>query len=304
MKVVILGPGAVGGFLAALFWKNNIPVQCIAKKETAELINKNGIQIQSKTFGNFTAYPKARERLSVPADIIFITVKANFIEDAVDRLDPKLTQNSLIIPLLNGLAHIEVLRSRYGKNVIAGTISALEVLRGEPGIINHVSKGAKIEIASDDSETKKRLHAAAELIRQIGLAAEILEKEAEVIWRKLVRLNAIACATAATGKTIGVLRSDPVWRKKIGGAVREAVAVAAKEGVVMNTEEVIAQIDKVEAGQLSSLARDVSKGRPSEVDAIPGAILKKCAVYGFSCPAVSELYQLIKAREKKVTTGF
>ncbi len=296
MKVAILGPGAVGGFLAALFWKNNIIVECIAKPETVAVIKKNGLVIKSKIFGNFTAWPSAAEKLTAPTDIIFITVKANFIKEALKRLDPALSQNSIIIPLLNGLAHINILKSNYGVNAIAGTIGALEVFQDDAGVINHISTGGKIEIASDNQKIKARLNEVKDLISKIGLGVEILNTEAQVIWHKLIRLNAIACATAATDKPIGVLRTDPIWRPKIQAAVSEAVAVAKREGAVMDTQEIMNQIDKVQPEQLSSLQRDVSQGKPSEVEAIPGAIVEKCAAYKLKCPIISELYQLIKAR--------
>lgn len=296
MRIAILGPGAVGGFLAALFWKNKIPVRCIAKPDRVKAIRESGIKVLSATLGDFTAWPEAMEKLSEPVDLIFITVKSIFIAEALEKIDPAAAKNAVIVPLLNGLAHIDVLKSRYGKNAIAGTIGALEVFEEQPGAIKHLSQGGKIEIASDDLEIKSKLKAIAELVRTIGLEAEIFSTEAEVTWRKLVRLNAIACVTAATGKPIGVLRNDPVWRKKIQGAVAEASAVARLEGVSINAEDVMAQIDKVPGGQLSSLQRDVAQGRPSELEAIPGAILKKCSGYGVACPAIGELYALIKAR--------
>lgn len=296
MNVAILGPGAVGGFLAALFFKSGQNVQCIAKPETAEFLNKNGLKIESRTFGNFTARPAVSEALTAPADFVFITVKAPFLKEAVNRVAPQLTKDAVIIPLLNGLGHLEILKQRYGEQVVAGTMGALEVYQAEPGRIIHASLSGKIELASDNRKIQSRLQEIAGLIRALGLNAQVLKSEAQVIWQKLVRLNAIACVTAATDKPIGVLRADPVWRRRIYGAVREALAAARLEGAVLEPEEVMRQIDAVQPEQLSSLQRDVSQGRPSELDAIAGAILKKCADSGLPCPTISELYQLIRKR--------
>jgi len=302
MKAAILGPGAVGGFLAALFWKNKIAVRCIAKAETVRAIRKNGLTLKSKTFGNFTAWPEVREQLSEPADIIFITVKAPSLNGAIKKIDPVLTKNSVIIPLLNGLAHIEPLKKRYGENVIAGTIGAVEIFQKAPGVIIHSSGRAKIELASDYKDIKNRLPAIAELISRIGIETRVLKKEAEIVWRKLVRLNAIACVTAATGKPIGVLRTDPVWRSKIEGAVSEAAAAAKAEAVILDVREVMSQVDRVEPEQMSSLARDIAQGKPSELESIAGAILKKCAQAKISCLTISELYNLIKNRSARLSS--
>lgn len=299
MRAAILGTGAVGGFLAALFTRAGIAVECLDRAERVQAILENGITVESKTFGNFTVRPSARETLERAPDIIFITVKANFVRDALERIDPAFAGDTLIIPLMNGLSHIALLKLRYGARAIAGTIGALEVFEERPGVISHTSQGANVELASDNPLIQERLGAVAELIRSIGIEAKVLGSEAEVVWRKFVRLNAIACATAATDKPIGALRSDPLWRAKIEGAVREAIAVAARESVALNERDVLAGIDGVHADQMSSLQRDVSAGRPSEVDAIPGAILEKCRTYGIPCPAISELYALIKVRERK-----
>src|SRR3989338_5581085 len=93
-KVAVLGPGAVGGFLAALFFKNGNPVTCIAKEATARIICREGIRLESAAFGEFISWPKAVVRIEVEPDLLFITTKATTLNDALKRIDPVYIKNT------------------------------------------------------------------------------------------------------------------------------------------------------------------------------------------------------------------
>jgi 2-dehydropantoate 2-reductase len=146
--VAVLGPGAIGGFLSALFFQKNIPVTCIAKEETAEIISQNGIRLESSAFGDFIAHPEVVTYLDKAPDILFITTKATTLSDALKRVDPGFLTDAVIIPFLNGIEHMELLRSVYGKRVVAATIGNVEVKKVSADHIIHSTPSAVIELAS------------------------------------------------------------------------------------------------------------------------------------------------------------
>lgn len=294
----ILGPGAVGGFLAAALSRIGISVTVIARVESLERLQKEGISIHSRTLGNFIAHPQIEVSLHTSPDILFVATKAPSLVAATESIHPEtLKKNTLIVPLLNGFEHIAFLKKRYGNRVVAGSIS-IEVSRGRSGEIRHTSDFAKIRFASDGDVDSATLHACASLLSQAGFEVEIGRSEAEVIWEKLARLNAIACATAATDQPIGVLRQDPIRRSDILSMVSEASEVAKREGIEISPATVMKKIDSIGAGQMSSLQRDVSSGQVSELDAIAGAIVRKATLYGLSCPTISQYIQLIESKSK------
>jgi 2-dehydropantoate 2-reductase len=295
-SIAILGPGAVGGLLAGLFWRNHYRVTCIGREEAVFLIAHQGIQIESHTFGDFVAWPEASTRLDHKPDLLFITTKAPALEGALERVDSRKVSQTLVVPLLNGIEHMPVLRTRFGKNVVAASISRLEVMRKAPGHVAHLSDSACVELASDGDVDERRLSAVADALIDAGMPAAVLETEAGVLWGKLARLNAIACTTAAANETVGYVRSNASWRVHLDECVREAVAVAQLEGVDIDPQEEMNMIDGLRADLRTSLQRDVAAGRPSELDAIAGAVVRAGARHGLECPAVQHLMKIIESR--------
>jgi len=296
-SVAILGPGAIGGFLASILWKQGVAVTCIGKPEQIHVINKRGIRLESARFGAVLAYPQAVHSLNCEPDLLFITVKAPFLNDALGSVSSRCVSNCVVIPLLNGLEHVSSIRERIGNRVAVGMIGALEAIKVDWSHIIHISPHAPhIELASDHDIPKQDLDYISEFLSRTGINTLVRDREAEVIWRKLTRLNAIASTTAASQKAIGFIRHDQEWRRKLEGCVTEGAAVARKEGVDIDPEAVMQQIDALPPMLTTSLQRDVAKRLPSEIDAIPGAILRLAKRHGVQCPTIQDTYMMILDR--------
>jgi 2-dehydropantoate 2-reductase len=260
-----------------------------------EIIAKRGIQLDSVIFGNFVARPKALSRLDHTPDILFVTTKATTLQEALERVNPSIIKNTVIIPLLNGLEHMQVLQARYGKCVVAASIS-IEVIRHGINQISHTTPFARIKLASDGDISAGRLSEIAQFLSNAGIETKVLESEAVVLWEKLVRLNAIACTTSASNRPLGFIRSDPWWRKQLEGCAREGAAVATADGAKTDSEAVMAQIDALPATLTTSMQRDIAAGELSELDAIAGAVVRAGAKHGIACPTIENLIKMIKSR--------
>lgn len=291
-SIAILGPGAIGGFLAILLSRTGNEVVCIGREKEVDLIAKEGIRLESKIFGNIKVRPQALTLLDREPDVLFVTVKAPYLRESLERIPKNLVSHSVIIPLLNGLGHAEILREHFGPRVAVGMIGAIEVSGETPGRVVHMSAQIPhVELASDQDVSKDRLEEIAKMLQNAGLSAEMLNSEAEVIWRKLVRLNAIAATTAAARKPAGFVRTDPEWQKTLKSCVEEGSAVAKAEGVAIDPQEVMRQIDNLPDDLTTSLQRDIAAGRPSEIDAILGGVLARAKRHGISCPAIKKIYE-------------
>lgn len=292
-SIAILGPGGIGGFLAAAFEKAGFPVTCIATEDGAERITKNGIHVESAMLGTFTAHPRAVTSLDRAPSILFITTKAISLKEAIMCIDPDIVRGAVIIPLLNGIEHMELLRKRFPGQVAAGTIS-IESYESASGRIVHATPFAKIRIAADEPDLNVCLSDVAHVITEAQITAEVGSSEAQILWEKLVRLNALALMTTRYKKPIGEIRSDEQMRNQLFGLVNEAVAVARRQGAIIDVTEVLAHIDRLEPGQFSSLKRDIDAGKESELDAIAGAIVRAGVRYDISCPTISEFISAIE----------
>jgi 2-dehydropantoate 2-reductase len=210
-----------------------------------------------------------------------VTVKATTLDDALGRIQaPPRT----VIPLLNGIEHMQTTRSRLAEsNVVAGSVSLIEAYLEEPGTIVQTTPAVVLTLAGDiDGE-------AVQLLRRAGAEVRINGSELEVLWQKLARQAPVAAATSLAQRPIGELRNDPEWRPRLREAVDETCAVAAREGVPLTAAAQWEIIDAMPPELTSSTARDVAAGRPSELDAITGAAVRAGRRLGVPMPTLERL---------------
>jgi 2-dehydropantoate 2-reductase len=294
MRIAILGPGGVGGLLAGALERAGNEVTVIARDSTAALIAERGISIQSVTFGELVARPRAVERLTDQVDAVFVATKAAGLSDALERIA---VEPPLVLPLLNGLDHLPVLRERFSQEaVLAGTIR-VEADRPEPGVVVHTSRFLLVSMASASPAMAGPMAALAEVLTEAGVPTKIGSSEAQVMWSKLVRLNALACTTSAYDKLLGEIRSTPELRADLEGVIEESCAVGQAEGASeVDPATALAELEKAHDTLGSSMQRDIAAGRTPELDAIPGSVLRAGARHGIRCPTIERLVVMIARR--------
>lgn len=287
-SVAVLGPGGVGGLVAAALARAGTPTTVVAREETAARLRRDGLRVHSVRMGDFQVDVRAVARLTEPVDLLVVATKATGLGEALDRIA---AAPRLVLPLLNGIDHLAVLRERWPDRVCAGVIR-VESDRPEAGLVVQTSPFLRIDLAPDGDDTQ----AAAHLLRAAEIPTKVSDSEAEVMWGKLVRLNALACTTTAFAEPIGAVRSHPRHRLALEGAVEEGAAVARAEGAGISADETLRELAGIHAESTSSMARDVANGNEPELDAIPGAVLRAAARHGLPAPCVEELVQRIRER--------
>ena len=293
MKIAVLGPGGVGGLLAGALDSAGHETIVVAREETAAKIAADGIDIDSVKFGRFTARPRAVARLEEPVDALIVATKAAGMEAALERID---VEPPLVLPLLNGLDHIEVLRRRFpADSVLAGSIR-VEADRPDAGVVVHTSPFLLINMASAEPTMAEPMERLAEVLNGAGVPTKILDSEPQVMWSKLVRLNALACTTSAYDKLLGEIRSTPELRADLVGAMQEAAAAGRAEGADVDGDTAIEELERAHATLGSSMQRDIAAGREPELDAIPGSVMRAAARHGLRCPTIERLVAMIAER--------
>ena len=304
MTIAVLGPGGVGGFVAGALARprdhdhdhdhdpNDVVV--IAREPTARAITADGIDVRSVTLGDFVAWPRAVASLRDRVDVLIVATKATTLRAALRRVEGP--SPALVVPLLNGLDHLPLLRERFpDAGVVAGTIR-IESDRPAPRRIVQTSPSVRVELASRDPTLEPSLSWLAATLRAAGIPAEIGPSEAQVMWSKLVRLNALACTTSAADRPIGAIRGDPEWRAALVDCIEETAAVANADGAEIDPAARLAELDDAHPELGSSMQRDIAGGREPELDAIPGAVLRAAARHGLTCPTIARLVALIEQR--------
>ena len=275
--VGVLGPGAVGTALAVPLAEAGVDVVCIARPATAAAITSQGLTLRHGSDVR-TVRPRAVEELNEPVELLLVTVKATGLDEALGRIK---SDAAVVLPLLNGLEHVETIRRRLDGRVLAGSIGKLEAYRDGPTEVVQTTAAPLITVFPADG--------AADLLRAAGLDVRIGESEPAVLWEKTVRLAPLAAATAITQRTLGELRSDDSWRSTLEAAVAEAVAVAAADGVSLNEAAQWEILDTMPATVTTSTARDAAAGRPTELDAILGGVVRAARRLGIAAPTLDRL---------------
>jgi 2-dehydropantoate 2-reductase len=296
--VAVLGAGGVGGFMAGALARAGIDVVVVARPETASALDgAGGFSVSSRALGaDFTAHPRVATGLAEPVDVLFVATKTTGLRDALERV---VETPRLVVPLLNGIEHLEVLRGRFGADRVAAAVIRIESDRPSAGVIVQTSPGARIDMAAAPPSPAGLLPGVAELLRGAGLEARIGDSEAQVMWSKLARLCALALTTSASDRPIGYVRADPRWRSALEGAVSETVAVANADGAGLAAADTLAELDEAHAELGSSMQRDIAAGRPTELDAIAGAVLRAGQRHGLRCPTVQWLAERVAVREAR-----
>ena len=180
----------------------------------------------------------------------------------------------LVVPLLNGLDHMEVLRQRFGPERVAAGVIRIESDRPQPGLVVQTSPVARVDLAAEDPSVEAAVRSLAAQLEAAGLETRVSASERQVLWSKLARLNALSLTTSASDRPIGFIRTDPRWRSALEGAVNETVAVANADGAHLDPADTLAELDHAHAELGSSMRRDIAAGREPELDALAGAVLR------------------------------
>jgi 2-dehydropantoate 2-reductase len=286
--VAVLGPGAVGGTFAVRFLQAGYRTLCVAPPATVQLMALAGISFEQDGSNPVVVRPEVVERLEQPVSLLLVTVKANHLDEALERVDPEAVSGAVVLPLLNGLEHVEKLRERFDGRVAAGALSRFEAYRVGRMQIVQKSQTTLVTIASETLPARD-VERAAYLLEQAGIDVERETDEKRVLWRKAVRLAVLAPATALTQRTVGDLRTDRDWRPRLEAAVSEACAIAAADGVPLMPSAQWTRITELDHGLTTSAARDAAARRPTEIDAITGAVVRVGVRLGVPCPVLTDL---------------
>ena len=242
-------------------------------------------------FGKFDA--DITVAAEVPAvDVLWVTVKATQLESALVALkNPDAA--TAIVPLLNGIDHVQLLRSRYGSSRVIPATIAGEMERVSPGHIVHRSPFLRLNVASAG---RALLGNTLDQLQKMGFACSFIDDEATLLWGKLVFLAPFALSTTAADKTVGEILSDPQWRSLAEACVREACAVALAEGAKVDAESILAWVKTAPPNMRSSMQKDVDRGNPPELDAIAGPILRGARRHGIEVRATKKLVEGVERR--------
>jgi 2-dehydropantoate 2-reductase len=281
MRHAVLGAGGIGGLLAGALARSGSKVVLLLRPET--LARYEGrLAIESAVVGDFEIEVPAASGLDREVDVLWVATKATQLEEALSSAPPERVGGALVVPLLNGIDHVELLRGRYPR-VAAGTIR-VESERVSPSRVRQSSPFLRVELAD--------AVAVVDELRRAGIEALTSDDERTLLWEKLAMLAPVALATTALAAPLGAVRGD----ERFAGCREEALAVAEAEGARIDAEALRNLHEGLPATMRSSMQKDVAAGREPELDAIAGPIVRGGALHGIETASTEQLVDQIRSR--------
>lgn len=302
MNIAILGVGGVGGYLAAQLSKDKSVNLCLlARGEHLKKIRENGLIYESKkeTLNIIPKIVTDKSEDFLELDIVFMCTKSYDIESSIKNIENKLTENTRIIPLLNGIDIYERIRLITKKGIILPGCFFIFSYIKEPGIIKHEGSYAKLIFGKEKMEKNINNDDLLSVLDKCKINYEYLEKDIEIsIWKKFLLISTFAMMTASENKSFGQLLENPELYAKIIKILEELVSLAKGKGISL-PETVIEDTVKIAReshyDSYTSFWRDYqTPSKLNEKETLINAIIVLGKKIGIPTPTVEEIYSKLK----------
>jgi 2-dehydropantoate 2-reductase len=296
VRCLVFGAGAVGSIIAARLADRH-EVSVVARESHVRAIERDGLVLTGRTEAtvrNLVARTSVAELSSPAPEYVLLTAKAHQTAEAVRELEP-FWRSSIFVSLQNGLGNEELIAERADR-VLAAVINQGAILL-EPGRIFHAGE-ATTEIGPfRGTSIEDAIHLARDL-DEAGIRARAVSDIRPPMWRKVILNAAVNPLSALLNKKTGELLGDPELEAAIVGIVRESVAIARATGVELEEGDVLEAIREVALAapeNKSSMLQDLERGRPTEIDFLNGALVRKAGELGLDASRNELLTHLIRA---------
>jgi len=301
MKIVIVGPGAMGCLLAHYLSKSKEEL-CILDKdgERAQKINQAGISVEGVSGRNQVKVKATTDANEIgAADLILICVKSYDTKEAVIKAKPLVGENTSVLTLQNGIGNIEIISEILGADKVIGGITNEGATLLDTAKIRHAGHGETV-IGRIDGTIPVQMRYIREVFNRVGLETRISRDIKGLLWSKLIINVGINALTAITRINNGRLVEFEGTRKILREAVTEAVKVAKRKRIKLIYDDPLAKVEAVceaTAGNVSSMLQDVLRKKRTEIDFINGVIVRQGQELGIATPINSILVDLVKTIE-------
>jgi 2-dehydropantoate 2-reductase len=308
MKIAVVGAGSVGGYYGGRLAQAGEEVVFIARGEHLKALQANGLRVDS-ILGDFIVQPvQATDdpRQVGPVDMVLLGVKAWQVPEVAPTLTPMLGQGSGVVYLGNGVeAPAQLIRVLTPEAVLGGLTRISATIAG-PGHIRHLGIEPSIAFGELDGRLSARVEALRQAFERAGVKVSVPPDIQAAMWEKFIFIAAISGIGAVTRVPVGIFRKVPETRQMLEAAIAEVVAVARAHNIHLSpdiAERTMAIIDGLAPTVIASMQRDIMEGRPSELGAQNGAVMRMGLETGVATPVHAFIYASLLPQELKARDG-
>jgi 2-dehydropantoate 2-reductase len=318
MRFAIIGSGAVGGYFGARLVRAGHDVTFLARGAHLAAIRERGLEIRSPA-GDFTVRARAEADPAQvgPVDVVVLAVKTydnatalpmvQTLLSAAER-SPSGESKAVVLPLQNGVDSPSELAALVGEQAVLAGIAYISTAVTQPGVITQTGTHQRItfgEFFGDTSRLSTRVEAIRDALTSAGVHVEAVADARTPLWDKLVFLAPFAGLLGCARLPIGRVWPLPASRETYLAGAAEVVRVAATEGITCGTSmDALAQtLDKLPGDVRASLLVDLEQGKPIEVEALLGSVVRRGRAAGVPTPVMATFYGALKPHEHGTRGG-
>lgn len=305
MRLLVVGAGSTGGYFGGRLAQAGRDVTFLVRPGRAQQLQKDGLQIVSP-FGDVTLTPKlvTAGQIAGAYDAVILTVKAYSLDAALEDLAPAVGPQTMILPVLNGMRHVDSIIARFGAPALIGGLCRIPAQLDETGRVVQMGKFHDLAYGEMDGSRSERILALDAVLRGAGFEAKLTPEIEREMWEKWVLLAALGGICCLMRGTVGEVAAAPGGRDFAAALVDEvvtairAVGKAPSEDFVASTREMLT---KAGSSHTSSMYRDLQKGAAVEADQIVGDLLRRATQAGIAMPLLSLAYASLCVYQSRLT---
>ncbi len=302
MRIVIYGVGGVGGYFGGRLAQAGEDVTFVARGAQLQALQAHGLRVQSIK-GDFTVQPVQvtddPARIG-PVDVVIVAVKTWQVPEIAPALRPLLGAATAVVPLENGVESPDQLAAVVGRDHVVPGLAKIISAISAPGAIQHSGMEPYVAFGEWDNQLTPRVTALRAAFTRAGVAVAIPADIDVALWEKFLFLAAFSGVTAVTRAPAGVVRALDPTRALLTGVMHEIAAVAQARGIALPVaalDAAMSAIDALPPHGTASMQRDLLAGRPSELEAQTGAIVRLGAAAGVPTPINAIIYAALLPQE-------
>lgn len=302
VKFLVVGAGAVGGYFGGRLLEKGADVTFLVREGRRRNLQEKGLVIHSD-YGNATLSPKtiiAGEEVEL-YDVILLSTKAYHLDNAIDDIRPYVGENTMVIPLLNGMAHYNKLDEQFGKEKVIGGLCYIEATLDSEGAVIQKGPLHMLVYGERSGQESERIIKLADALKGTKADFQLSSTIIEDLWHKYLFIATMSGITTLMRAPIGPICNQPSGMETIKQLTKEIIDVMNVAGAPISNELETIQMEKIAnlAPEMkSSMQRDMEKGLPVEADHLHGYLLEIAKTADLPVPVLESVYANLKIYER------
>lgn len=303
MKLLVLGAGGIGGYFGGRLVQGGADVTFLVRPRRREQLERDGLRIQSPAGdATLTVQTVIAQELEGDYDFVVLTCKAYDLDSAMDAIAPAMNGRCAVVPLLNGMAHLERLARRFGDGNVMGGAASISVTLENDGVIRHADPLQRIAFGERDRSKSPRAQLLASAFAKTSLDWELADDILQTMWEKIVFLSVLAGTNCLFRANIGEVVRAPGGLDAIAHALGVNAEIAKREGHPPRESALEfgrKTLTDATSERKGSMLHDLEHGAPVEADHIIGWMLERARAHGLDHPVLAFAYTSLKAYEAR-----